>query len=163
MDPATQKLSLLDRQHDDAWVGGPPPKDLEKFHLWVGLLDNKRIWFTSEETGYSHLYTDRCYIPRKKQALTKENLKCSRSNFPRAKNIFILLLMKFILVKNIFTVCQRMVARSERLTTMTGAHEAEISPDEKTIAFRYSYSNKPGNCFSWKTKPGAKQNKSQIR
>ena len=39
---------------------------------------------------------------------------------------------------------------------MTGAHEAEISPDEKNIAFRYSYSNKPWELFIMENKPGAK-------
>jgi dipeptidyl aminopeptidase/acylaminoacyl peptidase len=44
---------------------------------------------------------------------------------------------------------------AERLTSMTGAIEPEISPDEKNIAFRYSYSNKPWELYVMENKPGA--------
>ena len=54
-DPATGKLTLLDRQHDDAWIGGPG------IGVWMArkgwMPDNRSIWFQSEVTGYSHLYT----------------------------------------------------------------------------------------------------------
>jgi len=46
--------------------------------------------------------------------------------------------------------------KAERITTMTGANEVELSPDEKFIAFRYSYSNKPWELFVMENKAGAK-------
>jgi len=46
--------------------------------------------------------------------------------------------------------------KAERITTMTGAHEVSVSPDEKMLAFRYSYSNKPWEIFLMENKVGAK-------
>ncbi len=52
LDIKTGGLKLLDRQHDNAWIGGPG--------IGYGQLgwlpDNKTIYFQSEESGYSHLY-----------------------------------------------------------------------------------------------------------
>jgi dipeptidyl aminopeptidase/acylaminoacyl peptidase len=44
----------------------------------------------------------------------------------------------------------------ERITAMTGANEITISPDEKTIAILYSYSNKPWELYLQENKPGGK-------
>ena len=47
-------------------------------------------------------------------------------------------------------------SKAERITTMTGANEVTISPDEKQIAIRYSYSNKPWELYLQENKPGSK-------
>src|SRR5690606_23731480 len=52
LDAATGRLSLLDRQRDEAWVGGPGINSTNTG--WVSTTD---FWFQSESTGYSHLYT----------------------------------------------------------------------------------------------------------
>ena len=54
VDPATGKGRVLDRQHDDAWVreGFAQPATAS-----FGWLDDRTLWFVSEATGYSHLYT----------------------------------------------------------------------------------------------------------
>ena len=38
----------------------------------------------------------------------------------------------------------------EKITNMTGGYEVSLSPDEKWIAYRYSYSNKPWELFVFK-------------
>ena len=56
LDPKTGKVEQLDRQHDEAWIGGPGIGSYRGGNLgW--MPDNKSIWFMSEKTGYSHLYT----------------------------------------------------------------------------------------------------------
>jgi dipeptidyl aminopeptidase/acylaminoacyl peptidase len=56
LNPRTGDLTVLDRQHDDAWIAGPGI-------TWGGgssevgwYPDGERFYFQSEETGYSHLY-----------------------------------------------------------------------------------------------------------
>ena len=52
-DTATHKLKLLDRQRDEAWIGGPGTG-------FGGNSDGSTettFWFQSEATGYSHFYT----------------------------------------------------------------------------------------------------------
>src|SRR5690606_732029 len=46
--------------------------------------------------------------------------------------------------------------KKERITSMTGANQVVIYPDEKTIAFLHSYSNKPWELYLQDNKPGAK-------
>jgi dipeptidyl aminopeptidase/acylaminoacyl peptidase len=43
-----------------------------------------------------------------------------------------------------------------RITTMTGANQVEVSPDEKYIAVLYSYSNKPWELYLQENKAGGK-------
>ena len=57
LDPQSGALTVLDRQRDEAWVGGPGVS-------WYGgpsavgwTPDSRRFWFQSERTGWSHLYT----------------------------------------------------------------------------------------------------------
>ncbi|MFO7617508.1 MAG: DPP IV N-terminal domain-containing protein, partial [Bacteroidales bacterium] len=51
LDPSTGGVRLLDRQRDEAWIGGP---GIGSSIGW--MPDGKRLWFQSEESGYSHLY-----------------------------------------------------------------------------------------------------------
>ena len=155
LDPITQKLSLLDRQHDDAWVGGPTTKGFGEISPMGWLADNKRIWFTSEETGYSHLYTVDVTTGFK-QTLTKGKFEVQHVKLCNSKKYFYIITNEAHPGEKHLYRLPANGGKSERLTTMTGAHEAEISPDEKTIAFRYSYSNKPWELFIMENKVGAK-------
>lgn len=71
LDLATQKLELIDRQHDDAWAGGPGTGFGPGA---IGWVSNTQLWFQSEESGYSHLYVYD-YTTGKKQALTSGIMK----------------------------------------------------------------------------------------
>jgi hypothetical protein len=51
---STGKLNLIDRQHDEAWIGGPGVGWFAAGDL--GWIDDEHIWFISEKTGYAHLY-----------------------------------------------------------------------------------------------------------
>jgi dipeptidyl aminopeptidase/acylaminoacyl peptidase len=46
--------------------------------------------------------------------------------------------------------------KRERITSMTGNNEVALSPDEKTVAVRHSYSNRPWDLFIMKNRPGGK-------
>lgn len=154
LDPLTHKLTLLDRQHDEAWVGGPTTRGFGELAP-MGWVDNKRFWFTSEETGYSHLYTVDV-SSSKKQALTQGAFEVQQVKLAQSKKYFYLITNEVHPgEKHLYKVSVN-GGKSERLTTMRGAHEVEIAPDEKSIAFRYSYSNKPWELFLMENRPGAK-------
>jgi dipeptidyl aminopeptidase/acylaminoacyl peptidase len=154
LDVATQKLSLLYREHDDAWVGSPLNGGFG--NPAVGWLsDNKRIWFTSEETGYSHLYT--LDIETKtKQSLTAGKFEVQQVTLPKSKQFF------YIITNEVHPGEKQLYrvpvngGKAERLTTTSGAFEFVLSPDEKTIALRYSYANRPWELFLLENKSGAK-------
>jgi hypothetical protein len=53
----------IEHQHDEAWIGGPgiPSYSFGSGNLGF-LYDNETIYFQSEATGFSHLYTyNHCY------------------------------------------------------------------------------------------------------
>ena len=48
----------IEHQHDEAWIGGPGIPSYSFDNGKIGFLaDNQTIYFQSEVTGYSHLYT----------------------------------------------------------------------------------------------------------
>ena len=55
LDAGTGKLSLIDHQHDEAWIAGPGIAWLEPANInWV---NDDLLYYQSEATGYTHLYT----------------------------------------------------------------------------------------------------------
>ena len=46
--------------------------------------------------------------------------------------------------------------KAERITTLTGANQVVVSPDEKQLAILYSYSNKPWELYQQENRAGAK-------
>ncbi|MFT5143923.1 MAG: dipeptidyl aminopeptidase/acylaminoacyl peptidase, partial [Thalassolituus oleivorans] len=57
LDPATGDLTILDRQSDEAWIGGPGVRGFRGGSGSGWLPDNRTFWFHSEASGFSHLYT----------------------------------------------------------------------------------------------------------
>jgi dipeptidyl aminopeptidase/acylaminoacyl peptidase len=153
LDPVTRKLTSIDRLHDDAWVLSTTGWSFST--PGSGWLSENQLWFLSEETGYSHLYvTD--IRDGKKTALTTGKYEVQNVDLPDSKRYFYITTNEVHPGEKHFYRLPVSGGKSERLTTMTGAHEAQLSPDEKNIVFRYSYSNKPWELFVMENKPGAK-------
>jgi dipeptidyl aminopeptidase/acylaminoacyl peptidase len=148
LDVATQKLNLVHRLHDDAWVGGPGSYSM-------GWINNASLWFISEETGYSHLYS---YDTNSKtqKALTSGKFEVQQIELSRSKKHFYLTTNEVHPGEKHFYKLPVSGGNAEKITSVTGAHEVEISPDEKMLAYRFSYSNKPWELFLSENKAGAK-------
>ncbi|TGE27229.1 prolyl oligopeptidase family serine peptidase [Hymenobacter metallicola] len=153
LDPATQKISLLDRQRDEAWINGPGIGYGPGNVGW--LPDNKRVWFQSEESGYSHLYTVDVTTGQKK-ALTSGNFEVQKAQLSRDKKLWYLTANKTHPGEQHFYRMPVDGGALTQITTMPGASEVTMSPDEKTLAVRYSYTNKPWELYVMDNKPGAK-------
>ena len=82
LDAATGTLKPVDRQRDEAWIGGPGIG-------WggTGWIDENTCWFQSEATGYSHLYTFNVATGQKK-ALTQGNYEVQEAELSRNKQYF---------------------------------------------------------------------------
>lgn len=153
LDPTTQKISLLDRQRDEAWINGPGIGYEAGNVGW--LPDGRRMWFQSEETGYSHLYTVDVTSGQKK-ALTSGNFEVQQARLSRDKKTWYLTANKPHPGEQHFYRMPVEGGPMTQLTSLPGAHEVVLSPDEKTLLVRYSYSNKPWELFVMDNKPGAK-------
>ncbi|GAB2591470.1 prolyl oligopeptidase family serine peptidase [Spirosoma areae] len=152
---ATPKLSLLDRQHDDAWVGGPGINGQGMGGASPGnmnfLADNQTIWFQSEADGYSHIYTVNVLTgpssPGQKKQLTSGKFEVQQVLLSKDKTHF------FLQTNEVHPGEQQYYRMSvnggprTRLTTMTGANDVTLSPDESRMAIRYSASNQPWELY----------------
>jgi len=156
LDVNTARLKLIDRQHDDAWIGGPGTGGGFFGGASIGwLADNKTLWFQSEESGYSHLYTTDV-TTNKKQTLTSGKYEVQSVSLSRDKKFFYIITNEVHPGEKHFYRLPVAGGKAEKLTSMTGAHEVDLSPDEKWIAYRYSYSNKPWELYLQENKAGAK-------
>jgi dipeptidyl aminopeptidase/acylaminoacyl peptidase len=146
LDLPSGALTSVERQHDEAWIAGPNIG-------WgfgpgsVGWMpDNRRIWFCSEETGYSHLYTYDTETGVKK-ALTSGEFEIYGPEISRDKR-------HWYFASNNVHPGERHFYRMplnggswERLTSMPGRNDAVVSPDGKKLAIRHSFMNKPWELY----------------
>ena len=153
LDPVSRKLTSIDRLHDDAWVNSQTGWSFNT--PYSGWLNNNQLWFLSEETGYYHLYVADVTAGSKK-AFTTGNYEVQSVQVPASKKYFYVVTNEVHPGEKHLYRIPLAGGKAEKLTSMTGAHEIKISPDEKNIAFRYSYSNKPWELFVMENKPGAK-------
>ena len=150
-DTATKKLKLLDRQRDEAWIGGPG--------LWNnGWIDENNFWYQSEASGYAHLYSVNVVTGQKK-TYTSGKYEVQETQLSNDKKYFYIITNEIHPSEKQFYRLRLTDSKADRITTLTGSNEVTISPDEKTIAILYSYSNKPWELYLQQNKPGSKEEK----
>ncbi len=154
LEPETAEMTLIDRQHDDAWIGGPGIRSWYRSNIgW--MPDNQSVWFQSEETGYSHLYTVSIKTGEKR-ALTEGNFEIYSPGISRSKRYWYFSSNETHPGERHF---YRMVLRGGkrfRLTSLNGSNQVSLSPDEKMLAIRNSVSNRPWELFLKENKSNAK-------
>ncbi|WP_205510831.1 S9 family peptidase [Longitalea arenae] len=144
LDGETGRLSLLDRQSDEAWIGGPSAGGFPVFNSdWV---NDELFWFQSEASGYSHLYTINVKTKEKK-ALTSGNYEVHNTQLSNNKKYFYITTNEVHPGEQHFYRLPVNGGQAERITTLTGSNQVKLSPDEKWIAFLHSYSNKPWELY----------------
>ncbi|QGY44881.1 prolyl oligopeptidase family serine peptidase [Maribellus comscasis] len=155
LDPSTGKLDLLDRQHDEAWIGGPGIGSWGYSTGSIGWMpDGTSVWFQSEESGYSHLYTVNTETKAKK-ALTSGKYEVSEASISNDKKYFYFAANKVHPGVMHFYRMPVWGGELTQITSMEGNNEVTLSPDEKYLAIRYSYANKPWELYLQENKPGA--------
>lgn len=137
----------LDHQHDEAWIGGPGIPSNSYGRGTLGFLgDNETIYFQSEETGYSHLYSYNLKSKKKTQ-LTTGNWEVRNVSLSKDKNSFYLTTTTTHPGNRNFYKLEVRNPVLQPILTKNGAHEVSLSPDEKTLLVRYSYKNKPWELY----------------
>jgi dipeptidyl aminopeptidase/acylaminoacyl peptidase len=136
-----------EHQHDDAWIGGPgiPAYSFEQKVLGF-LSDNQTIYFQSEISGYSHLYTYNLVNGTRFQ-LTSGNWEVRDVALSNDKKTFYLTTNTTHPGNKEFYKIAASGGRLEPILIKDGAYEVKISPDEKTLLVRYSYKNKPWELY----------------
>jgi dipeptidyl aminopeptidase/acylaminoacyl peptidase len=154
LDALTGKLLPIDRQRDNAWIGGPGIGG-GNFGTKIGWINNDQFYFQSETSGYSHLYVYDIKTQNKK-ALTTGNYEVQDLKLSKTKQHFYLLTNETHPGKLNWYRIKTDGSAKERITAGEGGYEVSMSPDEKWIAYRYSYINKPWELFVQENAPGKK-------
>ena len=144
----------LDRQRDEAWVGGPGIVSWNFSTGTLGWLNEREIYFQSEETRFSHLYkldlntNQKTPITQGKYEVLDVQLSTDKSTFYLTTNAISPHEQHFYHMP---------VAGGEaiKITSLPGGNQVEISPDERHLAIRYSFSNKPWELYLMDNAPGA--------
>ena len=148
----TSQIIELEHQHDSAWIGGP---GISSWNFETGTLgwlqDAQTIYFQSEETGYSHLYTLDLSSGRK-QALTSGNYEVHQAVLSNDQRSFYLTCNKNHPGVRDFWRLDLQSGELIPILTQTGAYEVQLSPDEKQLAYRFSTSTQPWEIYTCSVK-----------
>ncbi len=141
------KINELETQHDEAWIGGPGISEWNESEGVLNFLnDGETIYFQSEITGYSHLYTLNLKT-KIKQQLTFGKYEIHDVKLSKDGKIFYLTSNKLHSGNREFYSLEISSKQLKPILTQEGAHQITLSPDEKTLAIRYSSKNKPWELY----------------
>jgi dipeptidyl aminopeptidase/acylaminoacyl peptidase len=145
----------IDYQHDEAWIGGP---GIPSYSFASGnidfLADNETVYFQSEATGYSHLYTYNLKTKKKTQ-LTNGNWEVRDVTLSKDKKVFYLTTNTTHPGNRNFYKLAVADGVLQPILTKDGAHEVVLSPDEKSLLVRYSFKNIPWDFYIAENKKNA--------
>ncbi|HTJ11705.1 MAG TPA: prolyl oligopeptidase family serine peptidase, partial [Dinghuibacter sp.] len=151
LDPGRGVLKPVDRQRDEAWVGGP---GIGWFNgAGLGFVNAHTCYFESEATGYAHLYVYDMDT-HTRTALTSGNYEVQQVVLGLDKKYFYLLTNEEHPGKQNWYRLPVGGGKAEKITSMTGMYEVRLSPDQRWIAYRYSYINKPWELYVQENAPG---------
>jgi len=148
--PESGDLVTVDRQRDEAWIG----------RLGGGLLGflpgTETLYFQSERSGYAHLYLHDFKAGAQKQ-LTEGNYEVYSPFLSKdGSKWYFTANKKHPGIKHFYSMPVR-GGKITQITTEDGDNTVTLSPDEKTLAIRYSYIDKPYELFVQANKAGAKR------
>ncbi len=151
LNAADGSVRLLDRQRDEAWIAGPGIG----YGQGTGWMpDGKRFYYQSEDTGYSHLYWVNPETGEKK-ALTSGKFEVYGPEISKDKKWWYFTSNEVHPGEHHFYRMPLEGGTREQITSMTGANEVTLSPDEKWLAIEYSSANRPPELYIQKNQAGA--------
>ncbi len=156
--PETGTVTSLDRQRDEAWVGGPgiPWYGGEGASGWMPEPDGtyRRFWFQSERSGFSHLYAVDVETGAL-AALTSGDFEVSEPVLSKDGATWFFQSSEGSPFER---HAWRMPADGgprERLTSAAGRNDFALAPDGQRLALLHSTSNRPPDVFAQPAQPGA--------
>ena len=156
LDEATGKTRVVAHDHDDAWIDGPgigdPDEPGSETLGW--MKGDQDIYFQSERTGFSHLYTAP-FAGGEAKALTSGRWEVDSAILSSDKTRFFLVTDETSPSdQEVYEMSVEGGART-RLTAAPGGHSCVPSPDDRWFADVYSYTNKPQELYAQETRPDA--------
>ena len=149
LDCAAGKTRVVAHDHDDAWLDGPGSNAL-------GWMKNDRdIYFQSERTGYSQLYTASFEGGGEPKALTSGKWEVDGVSLSKDKDRFFLVTSEADAGEHNVYEMSAQGGERKRLTSLPGGHSFVASPEDRWFADIYSYTNKPPELYVQEARAGA--------
>lgn len=153
LDVATGATTVVDHQHDDAWIGGPP---VQSNYTQPGLLEwlpGGRLVFASERTGWSHLYL--AEPEGTVRALTSGQWEVRAASLSRDRSTWLIgASREHPSDDHVYTMPAGGGALT-RLTADEGRHEGVLSPDGMRVAVTSSRNDRLPDLWLRDATPGA--------
>ena len=144
---AVPALAPLHRISDTAWVNG-------SYNEFGWLPDNATLWFLSEESGYSHLYT--LGADGKQRALTQGNWEATRVSWSAdGGTAFVLCNRKTPGAYEVCAVGAKDAPVREVTALEGGVEQYSVSPDERKLLVHYSSAYVPAQIATVAVSGGA--------
>ncbi len=145
LEPETGDLTVLDRQHDEAWIAGPGISGYGGPGT-VGWTPDGLFYFQSEATGWSHLYT---VDPGtgEVRGLTSGEFEVSDSRLSRDGSTWTFTSTEASPHERHLYRMPVDGGERTRLTDDPGTYTAVPSPDGERLAMLYEYTNRPPDVY----------------
>lgn len=145
------KFDVVDRQRDEAWIGGPGILSYSQNLAWINA---ESFYYQSEKTGYSHLYVYNLK-QNKSSALTSGNYEVQEVRLSNDKESFYISTNEeHPGITHYYKLRIKTKAKTQ-LTKERGGHQVFLSPDEKAMAILYSNSTSPWELYVQPNSPKA--------
>jgi len=146
LDPASGDLTVLDRQHDPAWIGGPGISAYGGPGTVGWIPDTNNFYFQSEATGWSHLYTVNVETGTKQQ-LTSGAFEVYEPRLSKDGSTW-------LFASSAHSPYERHLYRmpvgggnKTRLTRRAGTHQAAVSPDGERLGLLSATKDRPPDLY----------------
>lgn len=146
-DISTRQLTCIDHQHDSAWIGGPGISGWNRIPGNIGWMpDNETVYFQSEKTGYSQLYSH--HIGKNETiALTQGKFEIYSLELSVKGPYFYIIANKNNPGSRHFFQFNYETKKWKTLLDFPGNYQVTLSPKENQLAYRFSSSNKPWELY----------------
>lgn len=153
--PETAELRVLDHQHDEAWLQAPGIASQGRRSTMGWLPDDRTFYFQSEHTGRSHIYTVDLMTGSVRQ-LTRGNFDVYNPMVSRDGRSWFFASNEHSAFERHFYEMPIGGGERTRLTQMPGRNDVALNPNERALAIRLSYTNRPPDIYiqPGKAEPG---------
>ena len=146
LDPESGDLTVLDRQHDDAWIGGPGIGAYGGAGTVGWIPGTDRFYFQSEATGWSHLYTVHVETGATRQ-LTSGEFEIHDARLSRDGTTWFFTSTRHSPHERHLYRMPVDGGEMTRLTQRAGTHEPALSPDGQRLATLHTTSTRPADLY----------------
>lgn len=147
IDPIQHNFFEIDTQHDEAWIGGP---GISSWNQEVGILDffdnDTKIYYQSEESGFSHLYTYD-FKTKQKNQLTSGQFEIYDAQLSKDGKLFYVSCNKEHPGNREFYRLDPTTKKMSPQLNSSGAYDVKISPNGQQLAYLYSDKTNPWELY----------------